>query len=153
MAWLIHQALLMGNVMKLNVRVLTGLFHIALLTGLLVFGPVISLSETEAQEGLRFDRQGFACVMENVQKYINIDTNPVVIFIKFCPQTGVTPDMLRPIQRNASPDLPDGSDVAVEPVISFTKDELSCLAEKWQSGFFDTTTGADTVLISDLCGL
>ncbi len=101
--------------------------------------------------------------MENVQTYISTDTDPVVIFIKFCPQTGVTPDMLRSIQRNASPDLPsirDGKDppapnaVAVEPVISFTKEELACLAEKWRSGHFsDGTVGNDTVVVGGVCGL
>lgn len=91
--------------------------------------------------------------MENVQAYINADTNPVVIFIKFCPKTGVTQDMLRSIQRNASPELPGGSNATLEPVISFTKDELSCLADKWRSGFFDAPAEENVVVVADVCGL
>lgn len=66
------------------------------------------------------DRRAAECLLDNIQGYSRIDGDPIVIFMRSCPENRI------PQNNSILPDVPFSN---LDSVIFYSKKELACLSK------------------------
>lgn len=85
-----------------------------------------------AQESWVVSQSEAACLLKNLDAYLDIKDEPVVIFVRLCPETDMR-EAMRRLQKNSS-GLPSGPSVRITPdgaqfdeYLVYSRTELACL--------------------------
>jgi hypothetical protein len=118
--------------------------------GLLLFKP----SNCDAQPIEKFvHREQLLCVLKNLDKYLEVARDPVLIVLAICPQTELNAEAIGRITRNELPQPKTGTDVAADSAARFlvlSKSDLNCLP-KFRS-ILNDLEGSLIRLPTNLCG-
>lgn len=103
---------------------------VILVSALLFLSSNMYINPASADE-INLSGRTYACLIDNIDLYYQINSDPVLIFLNLCPRTNVSVnDILTETQNAAVPVVRPGTDKSITTVISLTKAELSCLKAK-----------------------
>jgi hypothetical protein len=97
----------------------------------LLGGGALILPASAASSGFLVRKSQLECVIDNLDKYLNSGTDPIVIYLNICPQLTLTPDMIARMAVNELPRIGRGVQDSSSPetVLALTKADLICLRD------------------------
>lgn len=101
-----------------------------ILVALLVFAvPMLAVAQ---ESGWKVSREQARCLLDNANRYLEANNEPILIVIAACPIVDPT-DALKQFEINsATPSIKVGEDTVMDSVIIYTREEFECLIN---SGF------------------
>jgi hypothetical protein len=95
----------------------------------LLFFTVFAGGASAQDQSQLVDKSQLLCVIDNINKYLNVKTNPVLVILSICPQADLDAEAIGRLTRNELPEPRLTADKGgVVRFLVLSKAELNCLS-------------------------